>query len=221
MISGASTNPFHLFALIRGDIPALLVDALEEAHNGNEKPLADLLSKDTVLATTFKDEDCSLSAGRNGCPKSDSTLLFIGLTPLDENRERVRMERHPLARERLGRYPYGDGNALTYLLEWASRTDLERGGKSGDFPALIDKLNSELRFEKRGHKRFCEGDYADLWGYLTGEECEELDKLLRKGEFKILADEPLDGGVADITRHLKSVVRSAARHKLGLLHYTH
>jgi hypothetical protein len=48
-----------------------------------------------------------------------------------------------------------------------------------------------------------------------------LERLLSSGSFKVRADEPLDGGVADIMRHLKIIVRNAVKNGVGLLHYSH
>ncbi len=221
MLNGNTTNPFHVFTLIRGDIPCALVAALEEAHRGNEAQLARLLSSDSALAAIFEKENCSFSAGRKGCKKSDSTLLFIGLTALDESGERMRIDDNQQTRERLGRYDTEDGNALNYLLMWSGDSDSTTQTGEDGFLTLIEKLNSRLSAEGRGHSRFSQGDFHDLQGYLTEGECVSLDSMLRKGQFKVLADEPLDGGVADIVRQLKIVVRCAARNGLGLLHYTH
>jgi hypothetical protein len=217
MPNNDETPAFHTFTLIRGDICETYISALEQAADGDDSDLIALIKSDRNLSQILEDEGCNLHDGREHCEKSDSSLLLVGLTPLDHAGQRVRTIGDSKVRDRLGRYPWGDGNPLSYLRTWSGNPpDSEQ-----DVMILIDKLDDGLFESSRGHSRFENGTFGTLHGFLDHDETVSLEKLLSTGHFKVRADEPLDGGVADIMRHLKFVVRSAARQDMGLLHFSH
>ena len=217
MLNSANTNPFHTFTMIRGDISDKFVELIEEATNGDDAELIALINNDSELANNLTQQDCDLTGGRKLCSKSDSTLLMVGLTPLDFHGNRIRASSDSNVRERLGRYPWGDGNPLSYLRTWSGNPP----NSEEDIMILIDKLDDGLSEEKRGHDRFENSSFGTLHGILNDKETKKLERLLSSGLFKVRADEPLDGGVADIMRHLKIIVRMAAKNNLGILHYSH
>lgn len=217
MLNSNDTPAFHTFILIRGDICVSYISALEQAADGDDSDLISLIKSDNDLSQILEEEGCNLHDGREHCEKSDSSLLLVGLTPLDSSGQRVRDSGDNKVRERLGRYPWGDGNPLSYLRTWSGNPpDSEQ-----DVMILIDKLDEGLFEKSRGHDRFENGAFGILHGILDHDETVLLEKLLSAGNFKVRADEPLDGGVADIMRHLKIIVRSAARQGMGLLHFSH
>ena len=217
MVNSNETPAFHTFTLIRGDICEPYISALEQAADGDDSALIKLVKSDRNLSKVLKDEGCNLHDGREQCEKNDSSLLLVGLTPLNDAGERVRTFSDGKVRDRLGRYPWGDGNPLSYLRTWSGNPpDSEQ-----DVMILIDKLDEGLFEKSRGHERFENCSFGRLHGILDHDETVLLEKLLSAGLFKVRADEPLDGGVADIMRHLKIVVRSAARQGMGLLHFSH
>jgi hypothetical protein len=217
MLNSSDTPSFHSFSVVRGDISDAFVDALEQASIGDESLLNELLQNDSSLSQMLGEEDCDLSGGRENCSKSDSTLLLVGLTPVNDDGEKIRMPDDNNVRERLGRYPWGDGNPLSYLRTWSGNPP----ESEDDIMTLIDKLDEGLFEKTRGHDRFENGSFGRLHGILNNDETSKLEKLLSAGSFKVRADEPLDGGVADIMRHLKTLVRTAARSGHGLLHFSH
>ena len=217
MLNSANTTPFHTFALVRGDISDQIVNLLEEAHEGDDSDLLAFINSKPSLKQCLDEQECDLSNGRINCNKSDSTLLMVILTPLDANGERMRILNDHNVRERLGRYPWGDGNPLSYLRTWSGNPiDYEE-----NIMILIDKLDEGLSEKIRDHDRFENGSFGTLHGILNTEETKTLEKLLSSGSFKVRANEPLDGGVADIMRNLQIVVRNAVRNRVGLLHYSH
>jgi hypothetical protein len=217
MTNSDETSAFHTFTLIRGDICEPYISALEQAADGDDSALIKLVKSDRNLSKVLKDEGCNLHDGREQCEKNDSSLLLVGLTPLNDAGERVRIFGDSKVRNRLGRYPWGDGNPLSYLRTWSGNPP----NSEQDMMILIDKLDEGLFEKSRGHQRFENSPFGRLHGVLDHDETVLLEKLLSAGLFKVRADEPLDGGVADIMRHLKIVVRSAARQGMGLLHFSH
>jgi hypothetical protein len=217
MLNSANTNPFHSFTLVRGDISDRYIEALDKAAEGDDSELLSLISSDSKLANNLSLQECALADGRSQCSKSDSTLLMVGLTPLDGYGERLHFPSDSKVRERLGRYPWGDGNPLSYLRTWSGNPP----DSPEDIMILLDKLDEGLSEKIRGHDRFEKSSFGALHGLLNIDETKTLERLLSAGSFKVRADEPLDGGVADIMRHLKIVVRIAVKNDVGLLHYSH
>jgi len=217
MLNSANTNPFHTFTIVRGDISDRYIEALDKATEGDESELLSLINSDSKLAKNLALQECNLAEGRSQCSMNDSALLMVGLTPLDDNGERLHFPSDSKVRERLGRYPWGDGNPLSYLRTWSGNPP----DSPEDIMILLDKLDEGLSEKIRGHDRFEKSSFGTLHGLLNSDDTKTLEKLLSSGSFKVRADEPLDGGVADIMRHLKIVVRIAVKNDVGLLHYSH
>ena len=166
MLNSANTTPFHTFALVRGDISDQIVNLLEEAHEGDDSDLLAFINSNPSLKQCLDEQECDLSNGRINCNKSDSTLLMVILTPLDANGERMRILNDHNVRERLGRYPWGDGNPLSYLRTWSGNPiDYEE-----NIMILIDKLDEGLSEKIRDHDRFENGSFGTLHGILNTEE---------------------------------------------------
>ena len=217
MLNSDNTNPFHTFTIVRGDGSEQYIEALENASDGDDSELLSLINSASQLANNLTLQECDLTEGRKECSKSDSALLMVGLTPLDDFGERLHFPTDSKVRERLGRYPWGDGNPLSYLRTWSGNPP----ESPEDVMILLDKLDEGLSEKIRGHDRFEKSSFGTLHGILNSDETKTLERLLSSGSFKVRADEPLDGGVADIMRHLKIVVRIAVKNNLGLLHYSH
>ncbi|MDP6741596.1 MAG: hypothetical protein QF807_01710 [Candidatus Thalassarchaeaceae archaeon] len=217
MLNSANTNPFHTFTIVRGDISDQYIEALEKATGGDDSELLALINSDSKLAKNLELQECNITEGRSQCSKNDSALLMVGLTPLNDNGERIHFPSDSKVRERLGRYPWGDGNPLSYLRTWSGNPP----DSPEDIMILLDKLDEGLSEKIRGHDRFEKSSFGTLHGLLNSDETETLERLLSSGSFKVRADEPLDGGVADIMRHLKIIVRNAVKNGVGLLHYSH
>jgi hypothetical protein len=122
-----------------------------------------------------------------------------------------------LSRDRLGRFPWGDANPLSYLLEWCT-SPVEDGEILDDLLlALAGRFSSSLL----SHERYEESGVGRLHGWLECDELTELVQLLTNGRFVVRADEPLDGGVNDIVRHLVTISRAALRRDCGILLRSH
>lgn len=230
-----STAPFHTFAPIRTDLAGPLADALEAANSGGdgsegEAPADDsvliaLWEEDEEMRQTLLDEGCDLSGGRGDCKHSDSTLLVVAISTTDLRGNRLRPFDDGRTRDRLGRFPWGDANPLSYFRAYASNPDKTTAGKSDDSGTdclgLVEALDTRLSEESRGHDRFSAGGYGTLYGWLDHEEVRTLERLLARGAYKVSADEPLDGGVADVARNLTMVLRAAHKDGAGIIHFSH
>jgi hypothetical protein len=232
---GDSTAPFHTFAPIRTDLAGPLADALEAANSGGDSSEDEVRADDSVLIAlweedeemrqTLLDEGCDLSGGRGGCKQSDSTLLLVALSTTSLRGNRLRPFDDGRTRDRLGRFPWGDANPLSYFRAYASNPDKKTAGKSDDSTTdclgLVEALDTRLSEETRGHDRFSAGGYGTIYGWLDHDEVRILERLLAKGAYKVNADEPLDGGVADVARNLTMVLRAAQKDGAGIIHFSH
>lgn len=235
-----STAEFHTFSPIRTDLAGILADALESANgnsdsggNADDSALLKLWDDDEEMRQTMLDEGCDLSGGRSGSTQSDSMLLLVALSATDLRGNRLRPFDDGRTRDRLGRFPWGDGNPLSYFRTFASNpTKSSSKSKvaddkkthfdpSTDCLGLIEALDTRLTEGSRGHNRFSSGSYGTLYGWLDHEEVRTLEKLLAKGSYKVSADEPLDGGTADVARNLTMVLRAAQKEGAGIIHFSH
>ena len=217
ILDGSDLAPFHSFSPIRSDIALLLIEGLESASDGDDGLLEALLSSDEGLSEIFRTEGCDWSNGRENCKQSDSNLLLVGLTLLDSDDRRITPFDDGQARERLGRFPWEDGNPLSYLKAWSGTPE----ESNTDVMLLFEELDENLGDLARGHDRFENAAFGKLHGYLDSKQVDELERAFSKGDFIVRADEPLDGGVNEIVRQLTRVLRHASKHGGGILHFSH
>ena len=121
------------------------------------------------------------------------------------------------SRERLGRFPSNDGNAIEYLIEYT----VERKEETV-LHALLGKLGRGLTGLGSGKTGFSEGTGGiELLGWLEVSDVLDLRKEIERGGWSVKSDEPLDGGVQDALRHLLVFLRSASKRKCGILMRRH
>ena len=94
-------------------------------------------------------------------------------------------------KERLGRFPYADGNIVTYLLSYTKQK-----GDMTTLHELLYKLSDGLSEDNLGEAGFRNGfGGLTLLGWLDRKEVSELQRSIRSGRWEVLSDEPLDGGL--------------------------
>ena len=146
-----------------------------------------------------------------------ATMLYISIGELDSEGRSTEPIDSSSGKERLGRFPYGDGNIITYLLENTKQ--------KGDMTALHDllaKLSDGLSEDNLGEIGFRHGfGGLTLLGWLNNEEVSELSSAIRSGRWKVLSEEPLDGGVDYAFRLLLAMLRTAQRRRCGVLMRRH
>jgi hypothetical protein len=150
-------------------------------------------------------------------PLDRATLLFISILDWQDNGGAPIALDGGHSRERLGRFPSNDGNAIEYLLEFTGR-----GEGASELLSLLTKLGRGLSDELFGNSGFNEGSGGiELLGWLDSNEVNELRRGIEGGGWVVKSDEPLDGGVQDAFRHLLVFLRSASRRKCGILMRRH
>ena len=212
----ASTPAFHTFTAIRNGLAPALVNALDSAANGDDSAFRDLLDGDQYFSADLESQDADTSSGRAGIEWDDATIMLTALMAREDSGQAIRIG-GDLSRDRLGRFPWGDANPLSYLLEWCS-SPVEDGDILDDLLlALAGRFSSGLV----GHDRFENSTVGRLHGWLESDEVKEMVQLLTNGRFVANPNEPLDGGVNDIVRHLVTMCRAALRRDCGVLLRSH
>ena len=60
-----------------------------------------------------------------------------------------------------------------------------------------------------------------LHGWLTAPEVENLRKYLQQSAWKVAQNEPFDGGIRDVVRHLLIILKTAEKRGTGILMRAH
>ena len=199
--------PFHTFDPMRAD-PLELIPAIKSSMNGDHGGLIGIVGSIQGVP--------ALSEGV-GAPVDPATMLMLTLMdwqkggrapiPLDSGH----------SRERLGRFPSEDGNAIEYLLTYT-----KEGGDSHCLHRLLEKLGRGLCEESLREPEFSTGAGGiELLGWIDESEVLELRKEIERGAWSVDSEEPIDGGVQDAFRHLLVILRSADRRGCGLLMRRH
>ena len=200
-------SSFHTFDPIKLS-PDSLLDPINASMEGKHESLLELLEGISGLPELKEGEQS---------PVDKATLLFISILDWQNDGEAPRALDRGHSRERLGRFPSDDGNAIEYLLEFVG----EGEGGSGLHP-LLKKLGRGFDEEIFGNNEFGEGSMGiELLGWLDSADVNELRKEIERGGWMVKSDEPLDGGVQDAFRHLLVFLRSASRRKCGILMRRH
>ncbi len=200
-------SSFHTFDPIRLS-PDSLIGPINDSMAGSHEDLLRLVDGYSVLPELIEGEKS---------PLDRATSLFISILDWQEGGGAPRALDGGHSRERLGRFPINDGNAIEYLIEFT----MERKGDSS-LHALLGKLGGGLSEDNIGEFGFREGfGGIELLGWLDPTDVSELRKEIERGGWTVKSDEPIDGGVQDAFRHLLVFLRSASRRKCGILMRKH
>ena len=207
-----STTPFYTLDAIDDEIFALIV-----------KSETDEDWKEILQHNSIKDRLTSqgiIALERNEIRWDDATLLFTLGLKLDNNNIPIKLG-DLKNRERFGRFPSTDGSALNYFSEYTKATqrdsNLVNRPTFDELMVLINKLNKGLE-----NTSFSSGiGGLRIHGWITSEEATNLRKAIKSGQWGVASDEPLDGGVRDIIKHVVAILRSAERNQVGLMLRSH
>ena len=145
-----------------------------------------------------------------------ATMLFLACMDWDLFRDSSKpLDGGKGSREKLGRWPTKDGNAIAYLIEYTDSPD-----------QIIEELLAKLTLgfvpEFLGESGFDKGAFGlEMMGWITRAEVKELRREINRGRWSGKANEPFDGGVQDGFRHLDNLLRGAEKYRAGLLMRRH
>ncbi len=221
----SSTTPFYTLDAFNGGLAGELMTAIEQAHQGDTNTWEQLIEREESLAQRLEEQGIPQPNQFFSITWDSATLLFTSCVELNSDGRPTPIGEH-LTRERFGRFPHGNGSALEYLLEYIrpNRSITEHDGES-IYTELLDGLNQlsqGCRESYRGHGMFEDGfGGMKIRGFLSATEVQRLRKNLSSRAWTASYDEPLDGGVADVTKHLVALLKAAERRRVGLAFRTH
>jgi hypothetical protein len=83
---------------------------------------------------------------------------------------------------------------------------------------LLQKLTGQCSEEKVGHTNYQNGKSGlDIRGFLDSGEVYTLRKGLAGRGWGVSGEEPLDGGVRDVVKHLSTILKAAERNGVGIV----
>ncbi len=202
------TTPFHTFDPLDSAAASQMIPAILSAAVGDASEFDSILSRDEDLRERLEEEGAEISNGRVGILWDDATLIFV--TSMD--RQQDGSPAPPLdtgvSKSRLGRFPDGNGNPLTYLRKYCSAPE-----DDSTITDLLTQIDEGLNLQGFGG--------LQLHGWLDASEVSTLREALQQQQWRVNRDEPCDGGVFEIVRHLVIILKSAERRKCGILMRAH
>lgn len=221
----SSTSPFYTLDAFNGERAAAVMQAVEAAMQGDEGMWHDIVKEDNALERRLSEQGIDTPESFSSIPWDNAMLLFTSCVEL-ANDGRPLPIGETLTRERFGRFPHGNGSALEYLLEHIRPN---RSITDNDGQALYDRLINGLeqlahgcQDAHRGHDRYENGfGGMQIHGYLTAEGVHQLRKDFSNRAWTASYEEPLDGGVADVAKHLSALLKAAERRRVGLALRSH
>ena len=174
-----------------------------------------LILNDKELKERLQSQGVENPEDRSSIKWDDANIFFLSCVALSPIGQPLPLEAG-ISKERFGRFPFGNGSALSYLRDWIR--DSKRNPDSLEILAdLLEKLDSRMigTSMERGIGRL------DMRGWLTLNETIELRKALTSKCWMPAASEPLDGGCQDAAKHLLALIRAAEKRRCGILLRVH
>ena len=221
----ASTTAFFTLDAFDGDLASPLMAAIEQAMNGDEQEWNNLVEAQPTLRERLIQQGIETPSSFATIRWDPAMILFTSCVELTNDGRPLPLG-ETMTRERFGRFPYGDGSALGYLLEFMrpNRSITDHDGQSihDGLVQLLEQLAHGCEEQQRGHQRFEDGfGGMQIHGFLRAEEVRQLRKNLASRAWTASYEEPLDGGVADVAKHFTTLLKAAERRRVGLALRTH
>lgn len=218
------TSPFITLDACNGNRAEAVLNALESAANGDESMWNTLITNDEEFKMRLVEQGISDPEKRSSISWDDATVLFIGCVELSKDGKPLPIG-DGILREKVGRFPWGNGSLLNYMHEFIRPND-QRGSKNVDgyekIVTLIENLSQRCGPSHVGHERYHNGQAGlNIRGFLSKEQVRELRLALSGRSWSVTADEPIDGGMRDVSRNLIAVLRAAERRDVGMFLRSH
>ena len=202
-----ATSAFYTFDPMKMDANKLIQPILKSIE-GKHDDLLNVIKMSEALPNLVEGERAKFDP---------ATMLFVASLDWKESGGIPEQLCKNNIREKIGRFPTDDGNSIKYLLQYTSLDD-----DSNKLHEFLFKLMNGLSEESLGYPGFQKGmGGLELMGWLNYEEVIKLIKTIKSSEWSISADEPFDGGVQEIIRHLMMILTVAERRSCGILMRKH
>jgi hypothetical protein len=95
-------------------------------------------------------------------------------------------------------------------------------GGIDEIKQLLEELTQRCGVERQGDDRYHKGSGGmDIRGFLDATQVRSLRLALSGRAWSVSAEEPIDGGMRDVSRNLIAVLRAAERREFGLFLRSH
>lgn len=219
------TSPFITLDACNGERAEGVLLALEAYSKGDTEQWTILVKKDADLRKRFVEQGISDPDQRENIPWDDASVLFTSCVELSKEGLPLQVA-DALLREKIGRFPWGDGSPLSYMHEFirpnSNRQQQQGLGGYESIIQLLEILSQRCGPPHLGHDRYQNGQGGlDIRGFLNQEQVRELRLALSGRTWSVTAEEAIDGGMRDVSRNLIAVLRGAERRKVGVLLRSH
>ncbi|DAC52707.1 MAG TPA: hypothetical protein HA359_04790 [Candidatus Poseidoniaceae archaeon] len=220
---GGTTSAFYTLHSCDADIALDISNILHQDGETKNESWKALLADNPTLKQRLIDQGMSESSTFEEISWDDSMLLFLCSINIDDEGKPLTIG-ESLRREKFGRFPFGNGSLISYLIEFL-RPNSEVKGANQIFSRIIEllsKLSSFNNLDDYSEARFTGGKGGmNILGFLSLEEVTEIRKLLSGRNWSVASDEPLDGGVRDAIKHFLAMLKAAERIDSGIMHREH
>lgn len=221
-VSG-TTSAFYTLHSCEADIALYISSMLQKNGEAKNESWKGLLADNPTLKQRLIEQGMGESSTIEEISWDDSMLLFLCSINIDEEGKPLAIG-ESLRREKFGRFPFGNGSLIGYLIEFL-RPNSEVKGANQIFSRIIEllsKLSSFNNLDDYSEARFTGGKGGmNILGFLSLEEVTEIRKLLSGRNWSVASDEPLDGGVRDAIKHFLAMLKAAERIDSGIMHREH
>jgi len=220
-----NTTAFSTLDAFDGQKALKVIEALDNCRSGDCSNWEDLINSDDDLRTRLRKQGLDTPEDRTSVNWDDATLLFVSCVEQNNSGQNISLGDGRI-RDRFGRFPWGNGSSLNYLLEFirppltnmaiVERIDCE------EIVDLLKKLNGQCTEEIVGHSNYQHGAAGlDIRGFLDSDEVYTLRMGLAGRGWGVSSEEPLDGGVRDVVKHMSTILKAAERNGVGIILRSH
>ena len=221
--AAGTTTAFYTLHSCDGEIALSVAEILSSAVEDKTKSWQKLLSTRPTLSQRLTQQGLTNPMSIDEITWDDAMLLFLCSINTDEEGKPMSIG-ESLKRERFGRFPYGNGSLITYLIEFLRPNSRVKDANKifSRMIELLQKLSTFNQLEDYSIARFSGGKGGmNILGFLNLDEVTELRRLSAGRNWSVASDEPLDGGVRDAIKHLLAMLRAAERIDSGIMHRAH
>lgn len=222
---GNSTSAFITIDAFDGQKALKVIESLQKCRDGDFSGWAQLINDDDALRTRLRNQGLETPENRASITWDDATILFVSCLEKDSSGQNYILG-DGRTKDRFGRFPWGDGSSLSYLQEFIkpplSNNALVERIEIEEIEGLLEQLTNGCSLEVNGHDGFQFGSGGlILCGFLDSREVYTLRKGLAGRGWGVSSEEPLDGGVRDVVKHLSAILKAAERNGVGIVVRSH
>ena len=218
-----STTSFFTLDACNGEIAEKIISTLSKTSDELNSQWLEMIEENDEINSRLRSQGIDDPSSRISISWDDAMILFT-CSIVVNNQQRPVPLGEQLSKERFGRFPWGNGSAIGYLIEFL-RPNTRNSTDNKDYDNLIlllKKLNSYCIESPKGGEKYRSGKGGlSICGFLNKSEVYQLRNYLTGRVWSVSADEPLDGGVRDAIKHLVSILKSAERRGVGAMLRAH